>query len=62
MIRRLEHVSRALSEVFAAHLHMEESVIFPVLDELLDAEQMRQIKAEMHLRRRPQQEGIHLVQ
>jgi iron-sulfur cluster repair protein YtfE (RIC family) len=60
--RRLEHVSRALEQAFAAHLHMEETVIFPALTELLTGEQLEEIRREMQERRTAPRNGIHLVQ
>jgi iron-sulfur cluster repair protein YtfE (RIC family) len=58
---RLEQVTRAMAEVFGAHLTLEESVIFPAIDELLTPEQRDGMLIEMRARRGPQPSGIHLV-
>jgi len=58
----LQQVTHALGQVFAAHLNLEESVIFPALPELLTPEQMDAMLREMQARRRPPATRIHLVQ
>jgi hemerythrin-like domain-containing protein len=62
LARRLQHVSAALGQIFAAHLHLEETVIFPALQPLLSEAQIQEISREMHQRRRPPAGTIHLVQ
>lgn len=62
LARRLEDLTCALEQVFAAHLRLEETVIFPALGELLTAAQMDEMTHEMNQRRRPQLGTIHLVQ
>ena len=62
LARRLQHLTRALGQIFAAHLHLEEAVIFPALPQLLTETQMQEISHEMHQRRRPPAGTIHLVQ
>jgi iron-sulfur cluster repair protein YtfE (RIC family) len=57
---RLRHVSAALDPIFAAHLHMEETVIFPALEQFSPA-QLEEMSREMQHRRRPPHQGIHLV-
>jgi hemerythrin-like domain-containing protein len=58
--RRLGDVSQALQQVFAAHLILEETVIFPVLAEMSPTE-LNEISREMHDRRRLALGTIHLV-
>lgn len=63
---RLQHVTLALERIFTAHLHMEETVIFPALGELFSAQQNQVMLHEMQERRQPPPEsgdssGIHLV-
>jgi iron-sulfur cluster repair protein YtfE (RIC family) len=63
---RLEHVTSALERIFAAHLHLEETVIFPAVVQLFPAEENEKILREMEERRkmppRPANRGsIHLV-
>jgi hemerythrin-like domain-containing protein len=60
--RRLEHVTFALDKIFAAHLRLEETVVFPFLDELLSSAQMEEMLFEMNQRRRTPSGAIHLVQ
>ena len=62
LARRLQYVTGALGQIFAAHLHLEEAVIFPALQQLLTETQMQEISHEMHQRRRPPAGTIHLVQ
>jgi len=62
LARRLQHVTDALSQIFAAHLHLEETVIFPALQQLLPETQFQEMAREMHRRRRPPVGTIHLVQ
>ena len=61
LARRLEHVTCALDQIFAAHLRLEETVIFPSLHELLSPAQMDEILEEMIERRRVPKGTIHLV-
>lgn len=62
LAHRLEHVTSALDQVFAAHLRLEETVIFPALKELLSPAQTEEMLQEMNERRRiPQRGSIHLV-
>jgi iron-sulfur cluster repair protein YtfE (RIC family) len=58
LARSLQQVSVALERVFAAHLHMEETVIFPAITELPAAEREAMAR-EMQQRRRPQ--DIHII-
>jgi len=60
--RRLDHVTAALDKIFAAHLQLEETVVFPFLDALLSSAQMEEMLFEMNLRRRTPPGTIHLVQ
>lgn len=60
--QRLDHVTRALDQIFAAHLGLEETVIFPAVTELLTSAQIEEISREMHERRRSAAGAIHLVQ
>jgi hemerythrin-like domain-containing protein len=60
--RRLDHVTSALDKIFAAHLQLEETVVFPFLDELLSSAQMEEMFLEMNQRRRTPPGTIHLVQ
>lgn len=62
LARRLEQVTCALEQIFAAHLRLEETVIFPAFDELFSAAQMEEILHEMNERRRVPQGKIHIVQ
>jgi iron-sulfur cluster repair protein YtfE (RIC family) len=62
LVPRLEHVTLALEQVFAAHLHLEETVIFPALGNVLTAAQLDEMIREMNQRRRPRIRTIHLVQ
>jgi iron-sulfur cluster repair protein YtfE (RIC family) len=60
LARRLRQVTSALDEVFSSHLHMEETVIFPALQQFTPA-QLEEITSEMQERRRPPRQGIHIV-
>jgi iron-sulfur cluster repair protein YtfE (RIC family) len=51
--RRFEYVTCALEQVFAAHLRLEETVIFPALSDLLTPAQMDEMAREINQRRRP---------
>jgi len=62
LAHRLQHVTAACGQIFAAHFHLEEAVIFPALPQLLTETQMQEIAHEMHQRRRPAAGTIHLVQ
>lgn len=62
LARRLEHVTCALEQIFAAHLGLEETVVFPALQKLLSAEQFEEMLQEMNERRRVPKGSIHLVQ
>ena len=57
---QLQHTSEALDHVFSAHLHMEETVIFPAVAQL-PAEELQAMTREMQRRRRPPEDSIHLV-
>lgn len=59
LARRLQHVTQALDRIFEAHLNMEETVIFPALEQFPAAE-LETMAQEMQQRRRPP-ETIHLV-
>jgi hemerythrin-like domain-containing protein len=59
---RLEHVTCALEQIFAAHLGLEETVVFPALQKLLSAAQFEEMLQEMNERRRVPKGSIHLVQ
>jgi iron-sulfur cluster repair protein YtfE (RIC family) len=58
----LNDITRALDQIFTAHLHLEESVVFPAVPELLNPAQLEEMYREMHQRRRPSLDTIHLVQ
>jgi iron-sulfur cluster repair protein YtfE (RIC family) len=60
LARQLQHVTAALDRIFASHLHMEETVIFPALQHFTPA-QLEEISQEMRQRRRPPHNAIHLV-
>jgi len=62
LARRLEHVTSALDQIFAAHLRLEETVIFPAIQELLSPAQRKEMSREMTERRRSPLGTIHLVQ
>jgi len=62
LARRLQHVTGALDQIFAAHFQLEETVIFPALQQLLTAAQLEEMAREMQLRQRPPAGAIHLVQ
>jgi iron-sulfur cluster repair protein YtfE (RIC family) len=57
--KRLRQVTSALDPIFTAHLYMEETVIFPALQQFTPA-LLEEMSSEMQQRRRPPQ-GIHLV-
>ena len=57
---RLQLVTAALDQIFASHLNMEETVIFPALQHFTPA-QIAKISREMQQRRHPAHQGIHLV-
>lgn len=57
---RLQLVTAALDQIFGSHLNMEETVIFPALQNFSPA-QMAKISREMRQRRHPAHHGIHLV-
>ncbi len=59
---RLDHVTQALNQIFAAHLCLEETVVFPAITEWLSPAQIKEMSREMHARRRPARGTIHLVQ
>jgi iron-sulfur cluster repair protein YtfE (RIC family) len=61
MADRLGQVTRALDQIFTAHLRLEETVVFLALPELLTFAQLREMGREMHLRRQPPLGTIHLV-
>jgi iron-sulfur cluster repair protein YtfE (RIC family) len=61
LARRLDQVTRALEDIFTAHLRMEETVVFPAIAELLTPAQIEEMSHEMHQRRRPPIGKIHLV-
>jgi iron-sulfur cluster repair protein YtfE (RIC family) len=58
---RLDQVTRALEDIFAAHLRLEETVVFPAISELLIPAQIEEMSREMHQRRQPPLGTIHLV-
>jgi iron-sulfur cluster repair protein YtfE (RIC family) len=60
LARQLRHVSIALDQIFASHLDMEETVIFPAIAQL-PAEELEAMSREMQQRRRPPEDAIHLV-
>jgi hypothetical protein len=47
----LHEVSEALSEIFTAHLEMEEKTVFPAMQEFLSADELAEIRREMRDRR-----------
>jgi iron-sulfur cluster repair protein YtfE (RIC family) len=61
LAHRLCTVTSALWLIFAAHLMLEETVIFPAIPQLLTPAQMEEVLAEMQARRHPQPGAIHLV-
>jgi len=61
LARRLNYVSQALAQIFATHLNLEETVIFPAAQELLTPAQMDQMSLEMHQRREPPFTTIHRI-
>jgi len=58
----LDHVTRALEQVFGAHLLLEETVIIPALTDLFPPEVITEMLNEMNDRRRPPRSGLHIVQ
>jgi hemerythrin-like domain-containing protein len=63
---RLEHVTTALEQIFAAHLHLEETIVFPALAKLFTAEEkgemLREMEERRKLPRRPtDSRSIHLI-
>ena len=59
--RRLNETSTALESIFNAHLKLEETVIFPALEELTTAAQKEEMAREMTGRRGTPRIGLHLV-
>ena len=57
---QLQHISKALDQVFSSHLHMEETVLFPAIAQL-PAEELQAMSREMQRRRQAPGESIHLV-
>ena len=57
---QLQHTSEALDHIFGAHLHLEETVIFPAVAQL-PAEEIQAMTREMQRRRHPEDNGIHLI-
>lgn len=49
--QELHEVSAALSEIFTAHLEMEEKTVFPAMEKFLTEKQLRDIREEMRRRR-----------
>ena len=47
----LHEISAALSEIFTAHLELEEKTVFPAMEEFLSADELGQIRQEMRERR-----------
>jgi iron-sulfur cluster repair protein YtfE (RIC family) len=62
LAQRLEHVTCALDQIFAAHLRLEETVIFPAIQELLSPAQIGEMLLEMNERRNAPRGAIHIVQ
>jgi iron-sulfur cluster repair protein YtfE (RIC family) len=62
LARRLQNVTSALDQIFAAHFQLEETVIFPALQQLLTEAQLEEMSREMQQRHRPPVGTIHLVQ
>jgi hemerythrin-like domain-containing protein len=60
--RRLDQVACALDQIFAAHLRLEETVVFPSVHELLSPAQIKEMSREMNQRRQTPLGTIHLVQ
>ena len=58
---RLSQVTCALDQIFAAHLLLEETVVFLAFSESLTSTQLEEMTREMHLRRQPPLGTIHLV-
>jgi hemerythrin-like domain-containing protein len=58
---RLGQVTCAFDQIFAAHIRLEETVVFLALPELLTSAQLGEMAREMHLRRHPPLGTIHLV-
>jgi iron-sulfur cluster repair protein YtfE (RIC family) len=49
--QELHEVSAALSEIFTAHLEMEEKTVFPAMEEVLTGDELDEIRREMRERR-----------
>jgi hemerythrin-like domain-containing protein len=47
----LHEISAALSEIFAAHLDLEEKTVFPAMERFLSADELADIRREMRGRR-----------
>jgi hemerythrin-like domain-containing protein len=47
----LHEVSAALSQIFTAHLEMEEMTVFPAMEEFLSSHELAEIRREMRERR-----------
>jgi iron-sulfur cluster repair protein YtfE (RIC family) len=60
LARLLRQVADSLDQAFASHLQMEETVIFPALQQFTPS-QLEKISREMQQRRRPPGHAIHLV-
>jgi hemerythrin-like domain-containing protein len=58
---RLGQVTSALDKIFAAHLRLEETVVFLAFPQLFTSEELGEMAREMHLRRQPPLGTIHLV-
>lgn len=61
LARRLQSVTSTLGLIFAAHLMLEETVIFPAVPQLLTPAQIEEVSGEMRARRQPRPGTIHLV-
>lgn len=60
--RRLDQVTLALDQIFAAHLLLEETVVFPSIAQWMSPAEIKEMSHEMHERRRPPRNTIHQVQ
>jgi hemerythrin-like domain-containing protein len=58
---RFDRVALALEQIFAAHLRLEETVIFPAIRELLTPAETAEMSREMNERRRQPLGTIHIV-
>lgn len=47
----MSQTAKALSEIFDAHLKLEEETVFPAMEQLLSEEQLQELLAEMKARR-----------